>query len=377
MNDAPQASVPVTPPPLPAREGEQRQFPCKNCGADMTWDPTADVLLCSHCDAKVPVPRAEAQIVERPLEAAGEAARGFGVETRTATCKNCGAKVSYEGRDTALECAFCGAPAVLEESSYRNALRPESLIPLGIGADKVEQSFRTWIGALWFRPNALKLTRQFEAKGVYVPCWTFDAIADSQWSADAGFYYTTMELRPVMVNGKVQMRMVPVQKVRWEPAWGRRHDTYDDLLVHASRGLSRELAGKLGAFDLKALVPYRPEYLAGWRAEEYAVDLEAGWKNALEEVVSSQDARCSHDVPGDTQRNLRVHNVVSNVRWKLMLLPVWTLSYRYNQKPYTVLIHGQTGRIVGHAPYSFWKIFLFVLAILGGIGLLVLLASLA
>ena len=54
---------------------------------------------------------------------------------------------------------------------------------------------------------------------------------------------------------------------------------------------------------------------------QYAVDLDAGWQQALARLVESQEARCSHDVPGDTQRNLRVHNVVSGVHWKLVLLP--------------------------------------------------------
>ncbi|MBL8859876.1 MAG: hypothetical protein JNL28_15320 [Planctomycetes bacterium] len=377
MTETPPDSTADLPPPAPSRAGTARQFPCSNCGAELTWDPTADELVCAHCDARQPVPRAEAAIVERPLSDVGHAARGFGVESRTARCPSCGAKVSYEGRDTALECAFCGAACVLEESSYRNALRPESLIPLGVGATKVEAEFKKWLGGLWFRPNLLKGTQRFDALGVYMPCWTFDAVVDSQWSADAGFYYTTMELRPVMVNGKMQMRMVPVQRVRWEPAWGRRHDIYDDVLVHASRGVRSGLADKLGRFDLKALVPYRPEYLAGWRAEEYAIDLENGWKDALARIVESQEVRCAADIPGDTNRNLRVHNVVSDVRWKLILLPIWTLTYRFNGKPYNVLIHGQSGRVVGRAPYSFWKIFLFVVLILFCAGVLVLFAAAA
>jgi DNA-directed RNA polymerase subunit RPC12/RpoP len=339
-----------------APDGRQLHFACKNCGAQMTWDPVDDALACGHCGTKLPVPRAQAQIVERALEDAGSAARGFGVETRTATCKSCGAKVAYEGRDTAIACAFCGAPAVLEASSYRNALRPESVIPLDVGAAKVEAAFKKWIGGLWLRPSALKHTKTFDAVGVYVPAWTFDAVVDAEWSADAGFYYTVMEPRPVMVNGKMQIRMVPVQKVRWEPAWGRRHDVYDDVVVAASRGLAQGLAQKLGNWDLAALVPYRPEYLAGWRAEEYAVDLESAWKSGLATIVAEEERRCSGDVPGDTQRNLSVHNVVSGVRWKLCLLPLWTLTYRYAGKPYTVLIHGQTARIVGDAPWSAWKI---------------------
>jgi hypothetical protein len=185
-----------------------------------------------------------------------------------------------------------------------------------------------------------------------------------------------MEPRPVMVNGRMQMQMVPVQKVRWEPAWGRRHDVYDDVLVRASRGIPDGLSQKLGGYDLKALVPYRPEYLAGWRAEEYAVDLESAWKSGLANIVSSQEKRCSGDVPGDTQRNLSVHNVVSEVRWKLLLLPVWTLTYRYAGKPYTVLIHGQSGRIVGDAPWSPVKIALLVLAILAALLLVAAIAAL-
>jgi DNA-directed RNA polymerase subunit RPC12/RpoP len=368
-------------PPIPETGAEsdtrsrQRQFPCKNCGAEMVWDPESDALACEHCGARVPVPRAEGKIVERPLEDAGSAARGFGLETRTATCKSCGARVSYEGQETSIDCAFCGAPAVLEESSYRNALRPESVIPLDVSRAKVEQSFRTWIGGLWFRPSALKRTRGFDAIGVYVPAWTFDAHVHSDWSADAGYYYTVMEPRLVVVNGRSQMQMVPVQKVRWEPAWGQRDDLYDDVLVHASRGIQKGLAQKLGSFDLKGLVPYQPEYLAGWRAEEYAVDLDNGWKTAIGEIVQSQEARCSSDVPGDTQRNLNVHNVVSNVRWKLSLLPVWTLTYRFQGKPYTVLIHGQSGKVVGDAPLSVWKILLLVLAVLVFIALIALAAG--
>lgn len=357
-------------------DSRARRFTCKNCGADMTWDPSKDALVCDHCGAEIAVPRATAQIVERPMSAAGSAARGFGVETRTASCKSCGAKVAYEGQATSLACPFCGAPAVLEESSYRNALRPESVIPLHVGATKVEAAFKAWIGGLWLRPSALRNTKQFNALGVYVPAWTFDAVVDSQWSADAGYYYTVMEPRPVMVNGRMQMQMVPVQKVRWEPAWGRRHDVYDDVLVRASRGLPEGLAQKLGSFDLKALVPYRPEYLAGWRAEEYAVDLDSAWKSGLASIVSSQEKRCSGDVPGDTQRDLSVHNVVSDVRWKLLLLPLWTLTYRYGGKPYTVLIHGQSGHIVGEAPWSAVKIAFLVLLILLVLGVVALAAAL-
>jgi predicted RNA-binding Zn-ribbon protein involved in translation (DUF1610 family) len=359
----------------PAPTARQRQFPCKNCGAEMTWDPERDALLCASCGSSAPVPRVAAAIVEHPLEAARDAARGFGLETRTATCKSCGAKVAFESALTSVACAFCGAAAVLEDASHRNALRPESVIPIDVGRDTVDAAFKKWIHGLWFRPSALKKANGVDAIGVYVPSWTFDAAVHSDWSADAGFYYTVMEPRTVMVNGKPQVRMVPVQKVRWEPAYGQRDDAYDDVLVHASRGLDEKLAAELGGFELGALVPYRPEYLAGWRAEEYGVDLESAWKRAQGVIVESQERRCSGDVPGDTQRNLSVQNRVSDVRWKLVLLPVWTLTYRFQGKSWPVLIHGQTGHVVGQAPISWWKIGALVLGIGAAIALVLALTG--
>jgi DNA-directed RNA polymerase subunit RPC12/RpoP len=342
----------------------------------MRWDPDVDALFCDYCGSKLAVPRAEGTIVEHTMAEAGTAARGFGVELRVARCGNCGAQVTFDERTTSRECVFCGSAQVLEQSANRNALRPESLIPLDVGRDTVEKEFDKWLAGLWLRPTALRRTRTDDAIGVYLPFWTYDCHAHSKWSADAGYYY--YETEPVMTieNGRPAMRMRQVQKVRWVPAWGERDDTYDDVLVHASRGLPEKLAQKLGGFDTTKLVPYRPEYLAGWRAEEYAVDLESGWKAALERVERSQESRCSADVPGDTQRSLRVANQIGDVRWKHVLLPMWTVSYKFAGQRYSVLINGQNGRVVGDAPYSWIKIVLLVLAIVFGLGLFIALFSL-
>lgn len=349
-------------------EAQNVRFRCPNCAAGLRWDPDVDALLCDHCRKSLPVPRLEGTIVEHPLEEAASAPVGLDLAVRVARCKECGAQVAFDANATAEECCFCGSAQVLEQSANRRALRPESLIPLDVGRAAVEAGFRKWIGSRWFRPSALARTKEFHAVGVYVPYWTYDAALDAQWSADAGYYYYVPVTYTTMVNGRpvVQTRME--QRIRWEPAWGQRHDDYDDVLVHASRGLSAELAGKLGAWDMQALVRYRPEYLAGWRAEEYSVDLEQGWTQALSTIEAEERRRCSGDVPGDTQRNLRVHNTVQDVRWKHILLPMWSLTYRFGGKNYAVLIHGQSGKVVGVAPLSWVKILgftLFVLALLG------------
>jgi hypothetical protein len=272
------------------------------------------------------------------------------------------------------DCIFCGSSSVLAQEANRNALRPESLIPLDVGRDQVQRAFRGWLKRLWFRPSALKKLARFDAVGVYVPYWTFDARVHSDWSADAGHYYYETETHTVWRDGKPHVETRTVQKVRWVPAWGDREDAYDDLLVHASGGVSEELARELGPYDTSALVPYRPEYLAGWRAEEYGVDLSTAWVRGRDEIVRMQEERCAGDVPGDTYRGLRVSNTFDAVRWKHVLLPMWTLTYRFRGKAYTVLVHGQNGSVHGKAPWSWVKILFFALG-LAALGLVALVAT--
>lgn len=329
----------------------------------MYWDPDLDAQVCGHCEFKRQVPASTTKIVERTLEEAEGAARGFGTDVRVVQCNSCGARVTFEDSATSTDCVFCGSPTVLAQGERRNPLRPESLVPLDVGRQTVQKNFRQWTAGLWFRPNALKRVDRFHARGVYVPFWTFDAKVDSEWSADSGTYYYVTIMVPTMVNGKMTMIAQQVRHVRWTPASGARQDTYDDLLVPASGFVRGDLLAKLGVFDQSALVPYAPEYLSGWHAEEYRIDLADGWRAAQTSIEELQSTRCAGDVPGDTHRDLRVANMIRDVRWKHILLPIWTLTYRCNGKPYTVLIHGQTGAVRGQAPISWVKVFGLVLAL--------------
>ncbi|RKY15121.1 MAG: zinc ribbon domain-containing protein [Planctomycetota bacterium] len=342
---------------------------CQQCGAGMRWDPEADALSCLYCGATRAVPPGEGTVLERPLESAHDAARGFGLELRVATCEDCGARVTFEGAATSTECAFCGSARVLDQAANRNALRPESLVPLDVSRAEVEAAFSKWLGKLWFRPNDLARARVADAAGLYLPYWTFDAQVHSEWTAMSGTYYWVTVPRTTIVNGKVHVTMQSERRTRWSPAAGERDDRFDDLLVPAGKGVSGELLAGLGGFDTTALLPYRADYLAGWRAEEYQLDLEQGWERGQELIQERQRGRCAGDVPGDTQRALRVHNSVADVRFKHVLLPVWSLCYRYGGKVYPVLVNGQSGRVAGKAPYSWVKILGAAAAVAAGAGL--------
>jgi len=344
-----------------------KRFKCESCGGEQLFDAAVGKLKCKYCGALRDVPAGEGAVVERDLfEGLAAAPRGLGTDggTKTAKCQECGANVVFADGHTAAKCTFCGSAKVLEQEENSKALRPESLLPFGIDKKQANAAFSTWLGGLWFRPSDLKhMAKVQEVAGVYVPFWTFDAHVDSSWTAEAGYYYYVEEEYTEQENGETVTKTRQVQHTRWESAWGRRSDDYDDLLVCASQGLPRELADQLKTFNTQQLVPYSPGFLAGWRAEEYAVDLNDGFGLAQTKMQAEQESRCAKDVPGDTHRSLSVDNTYSALTFKHVLLPLWIAAYRYNNKVYRFLVNGQTGEVVGKAPWSWVKITLLVITV--------------
>ncbi len=354
-----------------------QSFSCRQCGAALTYDAATRGMICGHCGSKEAVAIAPAQgqamIREIPLEQGMQLAmRGPGVPVTTIQCNSCGATVNVGQGERTTKCAFCGSQTVLQVQTNEAAIRPESLVPFSIAREAANERFGLWLAGLWFRPSNLKkMARVQELGGVYVPYWTFNAHVASQWTAERGWHYYETEYYQTTENGETVTRERRVQLTRWEPAWGSRNDSYQNVLVFAGRGIPLELAEKVTTFNVQQLVPYRPDYLAGWRAEQYSLDLMPGWQQGMQKIFASQQGRCSGDVGGDTHQSLSVNNTLSAVTFKHVMLPIWIAAYRYNGKAFQFLVNGQTGEVVGKAPWSVVKIALAVLAALAFVALVV------
>jgi DNA-directed RNA polymerase subunit RPC12/RpoP len=363
-------------PPGASPEAAAVSFPCKSCGAKLAFDPSSQAMACPYCGHKEAVTTAgagAAMIREIPLEQGmALALKGFGAAVTTIKCGECGATVNVGEGERTASCAFCGSKQVLAQETNQGAIRPESLVPFKVTKEDANGRFGTWLGKLWFRPSDLKkMAKVQEMGGVYIPFWTFDAFVRSQWTAERGWYYYETETYTETVDGRTETRTRQVQRTRWEGAAGWRQDTYDDVLVCAGKGLPSGLADQFSTFDTRALIPYQPQFLSGWRAESYAIDLMPGWEIGREKMESSQMGRCAGDVGGDTHRMLSVSNMFSNVTFKHVLLPIWIAAYRYNGKVFRFLVNGQTGEVVGQAPWSVWKILGLVAVIVAIVGAIV------
>jgi len=357
----------------------ERRFPCASCGADVVFAPGVSRLKCPYCAAETDIPEAATEPI-RELDFRTHVAKladhAEAVDRIESHCDTCGANVEFPENVTSHNCPFCSSHIVAVGRSVK-LLRPKALLPFRIDRKGVLTAYREWIKGRWFAPNDLKDAARLDARlaGVYLPFWTYDAAVTTDYRGQRGEHYWDTEYYTDS-QGKRQSRRV--RKTRWYPAAGRVYNTFDDILVVATRSLERKKLEKLEPWDTAAIEPYRDEYLAGFGAESYAIDLADGFVRATELMDPHIRATICHDIGGDEQRITHMVPHYNDISFKHILLPVWIMAYRYKSKPYQVLVNARTGEVIGDRPYSWIKItglVLTILAIIAAVAIVVALKN--
>lgn len=363
--------------PVADEASTQREFPCVKCGADLVFAPGTTALTCPYCGQENQI-SIESELVEGSdySVALAELAAGEELhETLAVKCSSCAAESSLPPNVTADKCLFCGAPIVARAAS-RKLIRPGYLLPFHVTREQAMESFRSWIASRWFAPSSLH--RNADAgmlSGIYMPAWTYNCDTGSDYTGQRGDDYWDTETYHTIANGRTVTRTRQVRKTRWTSVSGHVENSFADLLVRASDSLPEDYFHALEPWDLQNLVVYRDEFLAGFVCESYQIDLPAGFEHAKEDMQDGIHKTICSDIGGDHQRVGTVSTQYFNITFKHILLPLWLSAYHYHEQSYRFMINARTGEVQGERPYSFWKITLFVSAIVSAIAAIALLVS--
>ncbi len=347
---------------------------CKNCGGDLVFNPGTQSLKCPYCGTVNENPDTVPEIHEE-LDFR-EALNKFRnaedtVNIQMVKCPACGAEVTLEENATTAQCDFCGNNIVAGGKSHK-VMKPQYLLPFKISKDSAGKIFREWIVKRKFAPGGLKkYARMSEPlKGIYYPFWTYDADTRSSYTGERGIHYQRQVERTDSEGKRITET---VMETRWSGVSGSVKRFFDDILVPASRTVKEKLTRKLNEWNLKDMVVYDERYIKGFKAESYSIDLEQGFNRAKEHMEGVIRSDIRRDIGGDEQRIHKVNTAYSNITFKYILLPVWTVVYRFKDTYFQVLVNGSTGEIEGDRPYSIWKIIALILAIFaaGALGYLV------
>ncbi len=270
-------------------------------------------------------------------------------------CSGCGAAMTYQVAKRSAACAFCGS--VLEVEHPADPMEEaEDRLPFTVDSATARQAFAAWLGSLgWFRPGDLRTGARLETiQPLRWVGWVFDARAEVSWAADTD---------------------ADARRSDWAPHSGRNELVYDDVVVPATRGLTREeVAHLLPSYDLASIVETTDE-VDDATVEHFDVPRSTARTRLVEAVNRLARRRLEErHLPGRRVRNLNISTILRGLEARRVTFPAWVLAYRYKNRLYRTVLSGQDESCLkGEAPHSTLKI---TAVVTGGVALIALLTLL-
>jgi DNA-directed RNA polymerase subunit RPC12/RpoP/ribosomal protein L37E len=348
MNGAP-APAPIIPQPTspaPQSPGTAQQsqildtqaqtFLCPKCGGHMSFNVHQGDLTCEFCGY--------IQVTEKRLAAdSGEVAIGFVLPTQRAhrwaeaqhrvSCERCGALTLLPPALKADQCPYCGSNRLIESAETAELVDPQVIALMKVDEDEAYARVRKWLKKGFFAPSDLALRAGgLRLRPAYYPVWTFDGTLEISWVCEVN-----------VGSG---------DHPQWVTRNGVESEVFDDILVSGMKALKLPELMAVEPFNLKDVIEFRQEYVAGWPALSYDRPLSDASLQARERVIKSVKSSLIYGIePGEKKRNVRTGaGQWSGITFKHLLLPLWTGTYRYQGKEYRLMVNGQMGKVAGKKP---------------------------
>ncbi len=334
---------------------------CPSCGGVMDYNPAANNMSCPYCGYEEEIEITGEPFVAQELDfdtAENDDACDWGTATRTVYCKACGAETVYDFNDIASECPYCGSNQILEQETVAKVMAPGGVVPFQLDAKSAASRFKSWISRQFFCPKQAKESAKPKSfKGVYLPYWTFDSWTHSSYSGQYG-----------VVRHRRTRDGKTVTTTDWYSTGGHYSKFFDDVLVCGSNRQDTARLTQIEPFDTGKVVEYKPEYLAGFTAERYTIQVKNAWETVKDKIANllkrDIESKIEREHGTTLTRFISVNTSHQNITYKYILLPVWISSFKYGGKVYHFVINGQTGKVSGQTPISWPKVILTVLALI-------------
>jgi hypothetical protein len=307
-----------------------------------------EIARCARCDSQLEPGDLRCPICALAVALEWEPRRP-GVAARVVRCDTCSASLEYSAEAKAPRCAYC-ASVMHVEVQADPVEQAEHFLPFAVAPREARGALGAFLSRKgFFKPSDLASTAALESlRALWWPGWSFTAEAQVSWAADSD-----------AGSGRSD----------WAPHAGTTLLTFRDVVVPASRGLTRAECERLVPRYQRSRSSPAPEGPEGAQVERFDVTRSGARKQILAAVEAQALARIREsEVPGSRTRNVHVAVVLSSLLTTRYALPAYVLAYRYRRKSYRVVVHGQDATcVLGETPLSVWKVLLTALA-----GLLVL-----
>lgn len=339
---------------------------CTSCGGRVEFSPKDKSLKCQNCANTYPI-EYKKTISKRPI---GSQVSSFDMKNWqenniSYTCQNCGANIIFNKMDISSKCQYCNTNALVPLEDLPG-LKPEIILPFKISKEDAKVEFDKNIKKRHFLPlNFKRNLPRTDIGATYISSFTFEMLVTAKYT------------------GRLRIsRTVRDRDGRTRTVYDYRHisgevkQQFDNLVVETSDKINQDQIREIFPYDFNEGYDYDDDFVKGYNVGYYNQTVEQAEIVAKRDAVNiiDQQIRNKYSYPIE---NLSINPTYLNVNYNYALLPVYFISFNYDNKPYINVINGQTGVTGGKVPRSKAQITIFTLFWILLIGLPILLILLS
>lgn len=308
---------------------------CPGCNAKLPFNPETQRWDCPYCGGSYSLEElTEFEAKQQKVQNEGKT-----MEADLYECPNCGAQVITDENTTATFCVYCGSTSIIKNRLV-SGLRPKYIIPFKNTKKQAIEAFKAFKKGKIFAPKDFSNPENIDKiTGVYIPFWLYDSHSEGTVTFNAtkvkswrsgDYRYTQTDTYHAIRGGSMDFEKVPVDG----------STKFDDNTMDS-----------IEPFKYEDLQPFNMSYLSGFLSEKYDVEEDNAYDRAKLRVENSTSDEFKNTVKGyTTVTTLSKELEVTKNASDYVLLPVWMLNIKYNDKMHLFAMNGQTGKMVGDIP---------------------------
>ncbi|HRP75271.1 MAG TPA: hypothetical protein PKZ27_06710 [Rhodocyclaceae bacterium] len=264
-------------------------------------------------------------------------------------CRQCGAQLEYQPAEGSVKCRHCGSVTEIPQSSRPLPETPDRIIPLKLDREALLNAVQTYMASGEFTPDDLLDQAQVTTLAFhYVPAYVYSGEYEAEWTASFGYareeHYTEYEEVTHSSDGRSWTERVPRTRTRtvydWRPAHGRDRGRFA-LLGYAGPQAPSFAELLRDKEDLTGLRRFDPSYLAGIDAATFAASGESVYAASVQGTINGLiDTSVKQHAQGDRQQDWHWTADV-NHRTESALVPLGHAVFEYRDKTYQFWVDGE------------------------------------
>lgn len=327
---------------------------CPACNAELKFNPTTQSWVCGYCGSNYKLEDLKAD-ESKNKNADVNRKKSANISYRGYNCPDCGAEIIMDENTSATECIYCGNTAIITER-LQGEFSPKQVIPFRKTKEDAINAFMTYKKGKWFMPKEFLDKKNIEKiSGIYIPFYLYDMYVDARidveatrtktWS-DRNYRYKQTDYYNVLRAGNMTFDMIPTD---------------------ASKKFPDDIMDSIEPYDYNDLTDFDASYMSGFLSEKYDIAMDELQERAEKRAKQSAEQELLNNIAGYDSKHIK--NSIATAKKedsKYVLLPVWMLNVKYEDKMYTLAMNGQTGKFIGNVPISKKKVLKYWLGFFAG-----------